>query len=115
MNQEIAPVTRLITRLMLQALSVYKATFGPTEVILHRQIDEATWFFTHNATFEQMSKNGGLHLAAMRQWIQERAINGERVEWGTEQVVQLPPLSVRDLEHLACRIGAAAVNDAKGF
>lgn len=52
---------------------------------------------------------GGNHLGKVRSWIQWHALNGSTVTWGSEEHLQLRPLTVSDLEKLAQDIGDGAV------
>jgi len=51
---------------------------------------------------------GGPHLAEMRNWIQWNAINGSNVMWCSQDIVQIKPVSVIELEELAQKIYDAA-------
>lgn len=55
---------------------------------------------------------GGDWLGSVRNFIQCKAPNGEHVTWGSSDHVTLN-VSVLDLEHLAARIAAHAVRDAR--
>lgn len=63
----------------------------------------------------ELEKQGGAWLAEARTWIQEKALNGESVTWGSQDEVKLTRLTVSDLETLAARIAAAAIREFKGI
>jgi hypothetical protein len=55
---------------------------------------------------------GGEWLGTVRNFIQCKVINGEHVIWGSHDALEFRrTLTVSDLEHLASRIAAAAVNE----
>lgn len=49
----------------------------------------------------------GTHLALVRSFIQQHAINGSDVTWGSHDVLRFTGITVSDLEHLAQRIADA--------
>ena len=55
-------------------------------------------------------REGGSWLAAVRTWIQSNAINGESVDWGSNDVVKAD-FTVRNLEELAAAVVAADRNE----
>lgn len=55
----------------------------------------------------------GNHLATVRNWIQWNAINGDRVTWGSEEFLQLKPVTVLDMENLAQAIRNAVLEEVK--
>lgn len=60
---------------------------------------------------EDMRKSGGTWLGAARSWLQWHTHNGDRVTWGSQDVLQ-PPLTVRDAEDIAAHAAAAARYEA---
>lgn len=58
-----------------------------------------------------LEKRGGNWLACARTWIQHKAINGDTVIWGSQDLLKLKPLFVWDIEDFATRIAQAAVKD----
>jgi len=59
-----------------------------------------------------LRNGGGEWLGAVREFIQCKAINGETVTWGSQDRVDFRgSLTVQELEHLASRIAANAVNE----
>lgn len=57
-----------------------------------------------------LQKKGGSHLAACREFVQRKAMNGERVIWGSIEPVTL---AMRDIEEMASEIAAAALNEER--
>jgi hypothetical protein len=55
-------------------------------------------------------KQGGEWLGAARRWLQWNTHNGDRVTWGSEEVLH-PPLTVRQVEELAAHVAAATLNE----
>lgn len=53
----------------------------------------------------------GRHLAVVRSWIQNNARNGDSVTWGSQEILKLRTISVREMELLAQRIADAAIED----
>jgi len=54
----------------------------------------------------------GSHLRVVRSWIQQHAINGSTVIWGSDEVLQLHnALTVHDLEMLAEDIKKAVIKE----
>jgi hypothetical protein len=49
---------------------------------------------------QDLLKEGGPWLGAARAWLQGNKHNGERVTWGSGEVVS-PPMTVRDCEEMA--------------
>ena len=60
-----------------------------------------------------LQNEGGEWLGTIREWIQREALNGESVIWGSHEYLKLQPQSVSDMENLAARIAAAAINEFK--
>lgn len=61
-------------------------------------------------TLDELLKSGGEWLEEMRSWIQRKARNGEKVTWGSSEFLELPPLTVFDMEMLAHFIALQAIN-----
>lgn len=55
---------------------------------------------------------GGSWLGEVRNWIQRKAFNGETVTWGSNDYLKLKPLTVSDLELLACNIASASITES---
>lgn len=53
----------------------------------------------------------GVHLVVARNWMQQRARNGEKVTWGSQEILQLPSLTVSDIEELSSAIAHAVTKD----
>lgn len=73
----------------------------------------------HSAAWKNLSKSlwasskeGGAHLGEMRRWIQWNVRNGDRLTWGSTQLVDIRT-PMYELSSLACRIGAGAMREAK--
>jgi len=58
-----------------------------------------------------MLRSGGKWLGAARTWLQWNRINGERVTWGSDDVLE-PHFTARDVEELAAEVAAAAMTEA---
>lgn len=56
-------------------------------------------------------RGGGEWLGVVRSFIQQRAIGGDVVTWGSDDLVRVR-LTVRDFEDLAQRIAAATLAEA---
>lgn len=56
----------------------------------------------------------GKWLAAAREWIQSRCVNGSDVTWGSGDVLR-PNLRVNDVEEIARHAAAAAINQYKQY
>jgi hypothetical protein len=63
-----------------------------------------------NKILEAM-KHGGSWLGAARSWLQWHKINGSRVTWGSNDVLE-PPFTVHDAEEIARHAAAAARQEA---
>ena len=48
----------------------------------------------------EWTRRGGKWLAAARAWLQRHCLNGERVTWGSQDVLR-PQLQVIDIEEIA--------------
>jgi len=57
-----------------------------------------------------LMKKGGSWLGTIRNWIQCKFNNGEHVTWGSKDYLT-GSFTVRELEDLASRIAAAAINE----
>jgi hypothetical protein len=57
-----------------------------------------------------LKRQGGRWLGEARGWLQWNTRNGDRVTWGSDDVIQ-PPLTVRDIEDLAAHVAAAAIEE----
>lgn len=57
-------------------------------------------------------RQGGSWLGTVREWIQRKAFNGETVNWESNDYLKLKPLTVSDLEMLACGIAAASISES---
>lgn len=60
----------------------------------------------------ELSKKGGKWLGAARSWLQSNTNNGDRVTWGSHDLIE-PQLTVKELEDLAAHIAAAVINEYK--
>lgn len=59
-----------------------------------------------------LMKEGGDWLGVVRDWIQCRCVNGSDVTWGSDDTLRPNGgITVRDLEGLASRVAAAAINE----
>ena len=61
----------------------------------------------------ELSRKGGAWLGAARSWLQSNTMNGDRVTWGSNDIIQ-PHLTVKEIEDLAAHVAAAAINEMKG-
>lgn len=81
---------------------------------VQKRLDKIVNSLNTTETGIHMSEKGGEHLASVRSWIQSKCLNGETVQWGSQDFLKMPHhLTVQDLEMLACTIAASAVNDYK--
>lgn len=65
-----------------------------------------------NKVLEEMKKRGGgKWLGAVRSWMQWHTKNGDRVTWGSAEIL-VPNLTVRDVEDIALHAAAAARYEA---
>ena len=56
----------------------------------------------------------GSHLGAVRNWIKQNATNGEQVDWGSSECLNLQQdLTVSRLEHLAQDVRNAVMSDLR--
>lgn len=55
-------------------------------------------------------ENGGKHLAVVRSWIQRKALNGDRVTWGSNEILNMD-VTPRKLEDLALEIAKATLSE----
>ena len=62
-------------------------------------------------TSAELIRRGGAYLAAARGYIQTRFRNGSDVTWGSDDLLEGAPITVRDIEELAAIVAAAAIND----
>lgn len=107
--------TRLDNRLLVKLLTAHRETIDKTEIFQIARVDEQLALLQGNLHAEHLRTRGGEHFGAVRNWIQCKAVNGEDVTWGSQDLVKLrQPLTVSLLEGLACTIASAAVNDFKG-
>ena len=58
-----------------------------------------------------MLNSGGEWLGKARSWIQWTATNGDNVDWGSDDVVELKTLHVSDIEAFAARIAKATLQE----
>jgi hypothetical protein len=63
---------------------------------------------------EQLPVEGGDHLVVVRSWVQQHAINGSSVRWGSEEMLQGLSVSIGDMERLAQRIREAVLKESGG-
>lgn len=68
---------------------------------------------THELAKNLIEKVGGEWLGRIRSWIQTAAYNGESVDFGSNDMLQIKPKSVIEMEHLAANIAAQALNEYK--
>ena len=57
-----------------------------------------------------LQKHGGGYLRTIREWIQRKFINGERVTWGSQDQLR-GSLNVLDLERAALDVAVCAIYD----
>jgi len=57
-----------------------------------------------------LSRKGGKWLGAARSWLQSNTNNGDRVTWGSHDILE-PHLTVRQMEDFAAHVAAAAINE----
>lgn len=58
------------------------------------------------------AKKYGAHIGAIHSWIQWNAFNGDRVTWGSDEVLNLKrALTVRDLENIAQMVADVVIDD----
>lgn len=55
-------------------------------------------------TSQDFRVKSGQHLALVRAFIQQHAINGSDVRWGSNDILRFTGITVDDLERLAQRI-----------
>ena len=60
----------------------------------------------------ELQKQGGEWLVAARNWIKWHRRNGERVTWGSHDVLD-PAMTVADVEDLASEVAAAAIRSLR--
>ena len=53
----------------------------------------------------------GKHLSAVRSWIQWHAVNGSDVTWSSQDVLQMRPPTVMEMENLAQEIADAVLRE----
>lgn len=58
----------------------------------------------------ELYKKGGKWLGAARSWLQSNTHNGDRVTWGSLDILE-PHLTVRQMEDFAAHVAAAAINE----
>lgn len=61
-------------------------------------------------TASDMMQKGGVHFRAVREWLQWNTKNGDRVTWGSHDVIH-PQLTVKEVEEMACHIASAVINE----
>ena len=106
---------RLDSKLLIKLLTEHRSTIDKTQVFILARIDEQISLLQNGTSAVALSQRGGEHYGSVRNWIQCKAVNGDRVTWGSNDPVQLSyNLTVKLLEDLSCRIAAAAVNDFLG-
>lgn len=59
-----------------------------------------------------LNNHGGAWLGIVREWIKCKFRNGESVTWGSNEVLEGNRITVSDLEKLASRVAASAINEA---
>ena len=64
--------------------------------------------------FMELMQKGGRWLGVARDWMKCTFRNGETVTWGSQEYLEGRPLTVSDVEYLAAKIAAAAMNDYRG-
>jgi hypothetical protein len=62
-------------------------------------------------TMFDLYKRGGTHLRIARENLQQHAMNGDRLRWGSDDIVA--GMTVRQIEMIACEIAAAAINEER--
>jgi len=60
----------------------------------------------------ELSRKGGAWLGAARSWLQSNTNNGDRVIWGSHDIIE-PHLTVKQIEDLAAHVAAAAINEER--
>ncbi len=63
-----------------------------------------------DVTAPELMREGGRWLGAVRNRIKWRGGNGERVIWGSHDIID-PPLSIREVEELGAEAAAAEYNE----
>lgn len=58
----------------------------------------------------ELAREGGRWLGAAREWVQRKKLNGERVTWGSADVLE-PPMTMRQVEDVAAEAAAGALRD----
>lgn len=79
------------------------ALLNKEEIVSHSHVDSLVL----------MNERGGDWLGHIHDWIQRRCRNGERVTWGSEDVLTMPTMTVRDMEYLAAGIAEDAIAEAR--
>lgn len=59
----------------------------------------------------ELRNKGGTWLGTVREWMQRKFSNGERVTWGSRDILEGKIMTVSDYEELAQQIAAAAIRD----
>lgn len=112
-------MSALNIRLIVEALEAHKAVVSGdplADSFKRNHVDEQIALLQQSDNpLTLLHKEGGAWLGTLRNWIQCKAINGDSVTWGSQDMLQLPPKSVGDFEFLAAQIAAAARNEFRGL
>lgn len=107
--------TNLDSKLLIKLLTEHRDTIDRTEIFEIARIDEQLSLLQNGTSAMALYQTGGEHYGAVRNWIQRKAVNGERVTWGSNDEVRLSyKLTVCLLEDLSCTIAAASINGFLG-
>lgn len=112
----------LNNKLLVKALTAYKASIETQD---GSEFDRYFELKRIDAEIEKLTRQpinqfvlasaGGQWLGAARTWMQCKATNGERVTWGSDDLLQGVTLTPRIVEGLAAIVASAAINEFKGF
>lgn len=80
-------------------------------VRVSRELEELQKISQHKLS---MLNRGGEWLASSREWVQTHATNGETITCGSNELLQLKPLTMREFEELAARIALATLRELLG-
>jgi hypothetical protein len=58
---------------------------------------------------QELLRKGGAWLGEARAWVQRKKLNGLRVTWGTNDVLE-PPVTISEVEEIAAYAAAAEIN-----
>ena len=116
MEQRIRNISSCVLKSIMQRLAQEEEPTRPRtgDSMWNAQLlrDELKYFqFMRSATQIDASKSGGNHFGIVRDYIQRKCVNGESVTWGSRDVLNFRnPITVSDLEQLACSIAAGSLS-----